>query len=263
MLAGLGLAGWVLHFFLAPRGLEWVVWLLGGLIAAFFALELVLRARRRSADAGDLTRWSSAQSDPSARREAIRQLRSRIDRARRFGPRLALEHARLATVLAELLEADGRPEQAIATLAKVPVDSLDAVQSAVVRHARAQAYLAAGDVDGAENALAIAPARTGEDVLDASLALARAWVALARSRIDEAERSGRAIAEAAEEGDELHDEALAILAACAVTRGRKDEGRATWARIDAEGRARLERLGPALLREIASALAQGSLSSST
>lgn len=261
MLAGLLLAGWVAWFFLAPRGLGWIVWALGGLIAAFVALELALRARRRGADASALTRWHAAQADPSARRAAIRELRSRVDRARRMGPRLALEHARLATILAELLEADGRAAEAIAALAKIRVDELDAVQSAVVRQARAQAYLVAGDLDGAEATLAAAPERTGEDVLDASLSLGRAWVALARERADDAERAARAIAEAADEGDELHDEALAILAACALARGDGDEAGDLLARIDAEGVRRLERLGPAPLREILAARPARPLSS--
>lgn len=248
MLVGLGLLGWVLLFFLAPHGLDWIVWALGIAIAAFLALELVLRARRRGADTSDWTRWQAAQTDPSARRKAIFELRSRIDRARRFGARRALEHARLASVLAELLEADDRADQAIAVLAKVPIDALDPLQATVVRQARAQAYLAAGDTDGAEATLAAAPPRTGEDILDASLSLSRAWVALARGRNDDAEAAAHAIAAAADEGDELHDEARALLAMVHASGGDPQATRAHLARIDEEGRRRLALLGPAALR---------------
>lgn len=257
MLAGLALVGWVLHALLAPRGFGWVVWTLGAFLAAFIALELVLRTRRRGADARDLERWSRAQADPHERREAIRELRSRLERARRFGPRFALEQARLSTVLAELLTADGRPEHAIAVLAKVPLDSLDDLQLGVVRHARAQAHLAAGDIEAAETTLATAPERTGEELLDASLALARAWVALASGNAHEADRAARAILEANEEGEELHDEALALLAASARARGEHESARALLARIDAEGRARLERVGPAPLRKMLLAMEKG------
>lgn len=250
MLLGLALAGWGLWFFLAPLGLGWIVWALGALVVAFVALELALRARRRGTDARALERWQAAQAEPSARRAAIREVRSRIERARRYGSRFVVEHARLATVLAELLEADARAGEAIEALARVPIDELDDVQGAVVRQARAQAYLAAGDLDGAEATLAAAPARAGVDVLDASLALARAWVALGRARLDDAEEAARAIAREAERGDELHDEAQAILATAAHARGDHEQTRSILATLDAEGRDRLARIGPQLLREI-------------
>lgn len=250
MLLGLALAGWVAWYFLAPLGLGWIVWALAGLVAAFIALELALRARRRGIDARALERWQASQAEPGARRAAIREVRSRIERARRYGSRFVVEHARLATILAELLESDERAAEAIAALASVPVDALDPLHGAVVRQARAQAYLAAGDLDGAEATLAAAPARTGEEVLDASLMLARAWVALGRARLDEAEEAARAVAAKAEPNDELHDEAQAILATSAHERGDHERARALLATLDEPGRDRLTRLGPRSVREI-------------
>ena len=75
-------------------------------------------------------------------------------------------------------------------------------------------------------------------------------MALGRARLDDAEEAARAIAGEAERGDELHDEAQAILAAAAHARGDHDEARSILATIDAEGRERLARLGPPLVREI-------------
>ncbi len=238
-----------LWFVLAPRGLAWIVWTLIGLTAAFVILELALRGRRDAADAGDLLRWQSSLDDPSARRRAIGELRRRIDRARQLGRRLRVEHARLATVLAELLVADGSLEAASRTLARVPIDELDALQAAVVRQARAQTYLAAGDVESAESALSTAPTRTGQPVLDAALALSRAGVALGRGRVDEAEQRAGEVRDAAEEGDALYDEALAILAACHAARGDESGADRLIARIDDEGRRRLALVGPALVRD--------------
>src|SRR5690606_13807119 len=105
--------------------------------------------------------------------------------------------------------------------------------------------------------LAPAPERTGEERLDAALALARAWGARASGHAPEADRAARAILEANEEGEELHDEALALLAASARARGEHESARALLARIDAEGRARLERVGPAPLRKMLLAMEKG------
>lgn len=235
---------------LAPRGLGWVPVALVGLLLAFAALELGLRARRRASEDVDAERWRAALTDARTRPAAIAELRRRIDRARRFGSRLRLQHARLAITLAELLEAAGKYEEAIATLARVPVDELTPLEAAVVRHARAQAYLAAGDLDGAEIALAATPERVDDAVLDASLVLARAAVCLGRGRVDEAEERARKIAELAEEGDELQDEALALIARCQWERGAHGDARASMARIDEAGRQRLLAMGPAVVREM-------------
>lgn len=239
-----------LHALLAPRGLGWIPLTVVGLLVAFAALELVLRARRRGSEERDADRWRAALTDPAARPAAIAELRRRIDRARRFGPRLRLEHARLAITLAELHEAAGKPDEAIATLARVPVDELAPLEAAVVRHARAQAYLVANDLDGAEITLSTVPEHAGDAVLDASLTLARAAVSLGRGRVDEAEASARRVLDRADEGDELHDEAQALIARCQWERGAHDEARERIATIDEAGRRRLFALGPALLRVV-------------
>ncbi|MCZ7684457.1 MAG: hypothetical protein M5U28_39095 [Sandaracinaceae bacterium] len=249
VLAGLSLLGTLLHLVLAPRGLAWIVWALGALVLAFLALELALRARRRAGREGDEERWRASLEDPALRRAAVRELRARIERARRLGPRTRVEHARLATVLAELLVAGGEPEQAIAALAKVPLDQLAPIEAAVVRHARAQAYLAAGDLDGAEVALAPLGERAGDEVLDAAIALARAALALGRGAWDDAERIAAAVAEAHDD-EELRGEATALRAACASARGDAEGARALAASIHPEQRRRLALLGPASLRAV-------------
>lgn len=249
VLAGVSLLGYLLHLVLAPRGLGWIVWALGALVLAFFALELALRARRRAGHEGDEERWRASLEDPAARRAAVRELHARIERARRLGPRLRVEHARLATILAELLTADAKPERAIAALAKVPLDQLTPIEAAVVRHARAQAYLAAGDLDGADVALAPLAERAGDDVLDAALALARAALALGRGALEEAERAARAVSEAHDD-EELRGEATALLAACASARGDAEGARALAAAVPPEQRRRLALLGPASVRAV-------------
>jgi tetratricopeptide (TPR) repeat protein len=247
IVSGLVLLGWVLWLVLSPYGFAWIVWVLAGLLAAAVAIELVVRATRVHGEGAQWEVWRRAMEDDDARQLAIDDARARIDRARRFGPRKHLEHARLAAALAELLEAAGRSQEAIDTLAKVPVDALDPIPQAVVRHARALAYLHAGDIEGAAAALALVPERV-EPVLDASIAIARGVIALGQDRLDDAERFARDIEAKAEEGDELHDEALALQAAVLLAREKPDEARALIARIDEGGRRRLALIGPALIR---------------
>lgn len=248
VLAGLLLLGGVLDHFLAPRGLRWVLWLLAGILVAFFLLETALRVRKRRRERADARRWRAAMEDPSARRAAIRELRSRIDSTRRLGPRFRVRHARLATLLAELLEADGDGAAAVRVLAKVPASDLEPLQEAVVRQARAQAYLHLGDAEGAAATLKPLPASTGDAVLDASLALARASVALEAGRPEEARRTARAIAEEAAPHDELWDEALAIEAACLHEQGEAAAAAEVLARLEASARRRLARVGSARVR---------------
>lgn len=247
----LAVLGYALHALLAPRGLAWVVWALGGCALAFVVLELVLRARRRAGRAGDEERWRATIDDPRARRTAITEVRSRFERARRLGPRLRVEQARLATLLAELLLADDKTEAALGVLAKVPLDELAPIEAAVVRHARAQAYLAAGDLDGADTTLRPLPEQAGDEVLDASIALCRGAIALGRGELDRAEEIARAIIE--ESDDELRGEARALLAACLHARGDREGASVLVRQIDAEQRRHLSLLGPAVLREVLAA----------
>jgi hypothetical protein len=250
VLVGLLLFGWVLDHFLEPLGLRWVVWTLAGVVVAFFLLETGLRARKRARERADWRRWRAAMDDPNARRAAIRELRSRIDATRRLGRRFRVRHARLATTLAELHEADGDGEAAVKVLAKVPATELEPLQEAVVRHARAQAYLHAGDPEGAAATLKPLPESTGDAVLDASLTLVRGAVALEESRVDDALSAAREIAAKAEPHDELWDEATALEAACLHEQGDEDAAREALARLEEAGRRRLARVGSARVRDL-------------
>lgn len=247
---GLLFFGWVAHFFLAPRGLAWIVWTLAGIVVAFVALELVLRTRKRRGERSDWARWQAAVTEPARRRDAIRELKREIDRARRFGPRGRVKHARLATRLAELQLALGDAEAAIATLAKAPVQDLEPLPAAVIRCARAQAYLHAGDADGAHATLSPVDAETGDAVVDASLRLARGGIALERGDADAALEAARAIAAIAEPYDELWDEARALEAAALDAQGASEAAAEALGSIEAPGRARLEAVGSARVRRL-------------
>ena len=252
--AGLGLValGWFALQVLAPRGLAWIVWTVAALGAAFFLLELFVRARRRASEKAEWARWKQAVDDPKIRRTVISELERSFARARILGPRMRLTQARLATALAELHEADGKSEKAIQVLAKVPVEELEPLQAAVVRCARAQAYLHAGDVDGAAATIAPVGDVTGDPVVDANLALVRGAIALEEGDRDGALSAARSVAAAAEPNDELWDDARGLEAACLADAGDAAGARAALEAVEQAGRQRLGLLGSARLRALVS-----------
>ena len=251
LLALLGF-GWVLDHYLAPLGLRWIVWVLGGIVAAFFVVEIALRTHKKTKEAAEWRRWRAAMDDPKARRDAIRQLRSRIDQARRFGLRMRVRHARLATTLAELHLADEDADTAVRVLAKVPVSDLEPLQAAVVRLARAQAHLHRGSADEAAITLAQIPDPSGDAVVDAAATLARGSVALEEGRVDEAKAAAERIEALAEPHDELWNEARALKAACLEARGDSAAARDALADVDEAGRRRLSQLGTSRVRALVS-----------
>ena len=252
---GLLFFGWIGHFFLAPRGLAWIVRTVASVIGAFVALEVILRTRKRRKERADWARFEAAVTDPGSRREVIRELVREIDRARRFGPRV--RHAP-AGAEAELHLANDDAEKALQALAKVPVTELEPLPAAVVRCARAQAYLHAGDADGAHAALSplgaeLDAAAIGDPVLDATLALARGGLALERGDPDAALQAARSVTALAEPHDELWDEARALEAAALDAQGASDEAAERLGSIRATGRARLEAIGTARVRRLLAA----------
>lgn len=247
-LAALLFAGLALHVFLAPKGYAWVVWTLGTVVLAFFVLEIGLRMRKRATERSDWRRWKASLGDPRARRTALNELRREIGRARRLGPRLRVRHTRLAVVAAELQLAGGASDAAVVTLSKIDVSTLEPLQAVIVRIARAQAYLHGDDVDGAIATLSALDESSGDAVLDASATLVRGAVALEEGRLEEAEGAAREIVDAAEEHDELWDEAKALEAACAHACGESAD--VLVREIRAPGRERLSLIGSARIRRM-------------
>lgn len=239
--------GWVLYKLLAPLGYAWVVWTLAALSVGFFVLETVLRHRKRTAERTAWARWQNALLDPAARRKAILEVRRELARARRLGPRLRVRQARLSVALANLELGEGRSEDAIATLSKLDVSKLEPQQAVVVRIARAQAYLHGDDIDGAAATLSpLTDDTTGDAVLDASVTLARAAIAVEEGALDDASTAAARILGLAAKDDELWDEAKALEAVCLDARGEPHQ--AALREIAEPGRARLAALGSARLR---------------
>ncbi|MFK7991142.1 MAG: hypothetical protein AB8I08_34300 [Sandaracinaceae bacterium] len=230
-LGGLGLALFGIHFVVAPLGYGWVVKAVGGGLLAWLALELVLSSRRRRREQAARRQARAALGDARLRRRVRPELRRQLTAARRLGRRTRVRQARLALALAELALADGDTEDAIKTLAKVPVEELESLVAAVVRLARGQAYLHRQDTEGARATLKPLGDSIGDPALDASLAVAWATVDHLEGRPG-AEAVAEEVRSQAEAHDELWDEATALLAL-------SQDDPAALGELRAEGRARL------------------------
>lgn len=138
---------------LEPEGLGWIVLVAAAAFAlAWIAMRYAAIRKRRAQDA-EADRWAEALMDPPLRPSAIREIRAAIERLNPTKKRDAHRHARLALVLAELLEADGEPLEALAVLRAVNDSALPERTALMVKHARAVALLSAGDVEGASAVL--------------------------------------------------------------------------------------------------------------
>ena len=148
----------------------------------------------------------------------------------------------MAIALAELHEADGRTDEAVKVLAKVPVERLDPLPEAVVRLARAQAYLHRGDTE--EASATIKPLGEGVDdpAVDAALRLTRATIAYLDGEVADAVDVARQVLAQAHPEDELWDEAKALEALVTDDPGLLDE-------LSPAGRARLAAVSAPRIRE--------------
>lgn len=249
VLGGLLALGLLLRGALAPRGLAWIVDLLGGALGLAIGAELLLRGIRRRRERASWARWRAAVLDATPRPAAIEELtRAAVD-AERAGARGRRRRVRLALALGELLLADGRSEAATAQLARVPLGGLEPAAAVLLRLARAQAYLHRGDAEGARAALSAIEPTLADPVLDASARLARAGLALTEGDAASAREAASAVRARAREGDDLFAEACLIEAAAERLLGHDRGAEAALDRLDAPTRARALALGPAAARE--------------
>ncbi len=174
---------WVAYELLDAMGYAYV--LLPAAIAATLVLAgLRWRATRlRRAREAREAKWSAAVLYPPGRAAAIEELEAALATA------AVADRVRLTVLRAELLDAEGRSDDAERALVALGPDTLDAFDGGVVRHARASLALRRGDADGAAALLRPRPPRTGAEALDNRLALLDAVVDCERGARDDAERA--------------------------------------------------------------------------
>jgi tetratricopeptide (TPR) repeat protein len=192
---------WLAFTWLQPKGLGWLVPVVAGVLMVLWIGYRAVRIRRLRQEDRRADRWAEALVSPADRPAAVRELREELGQLDPKDGAQAPKHARLTLVLAELLEADGDPADALAALAKVNDDALGEVLAAVIRHARAVSHLSAGEPEAAAAALDALPGPCGDRGIDMRIRLMRGLIAAERGDAEEA----LAVAELAR--DEAGDDA--------------------------------------------------------
>lgn len=231
-----------------------VAWAMVPIVSIVFAIWLgeTLRMRwaaRKKEESWD--RWERAVIDDGAREEAIAEVREALEKSRRLGPRLRLEQAHLSVILAELLDAAGRPAEGSRVLTRVKIDELEKGQAAVVRHAKAVAYLSAGDVENADLTLRVRGSRSDEADVEARLDFLELAVAIEKGEPERALDGAAAIAKGCPSDPTLEDDARVVEAAALDALGRRDEALARLKGLPKETLAALARMGQPRIRPLA------------
>lgn len=231
-----------------------VAWAMVPLVTIVFAIWLgeTLRMRwaaRKKEESWD--RWEAAVVDDDRRDAAIAEVREALEKSRRLGPRLRLEQAHLSVILAELLDAAGRPAEGSRVLTRVKIEELEKGQAAVVRHAKAVAYLSAGDVDNADLTLRVRGSRSTEDDVEARLDFLELMVAIEKGEPQRALDGADAIAKGCPSDPTLADDARVVEAAALDALGRRDEAIAKLNSLGKDTLGALARMGQPRVRPLA------------
>jgi len=248
----LAVIAWVLYQVLDRADRAWWFIPIAFGVALLFAAEHARQRWRRRKNEADWDRWEAAVVDPAARPRAIIEVRQALARSLRFGDRLRREQAHLSVILAELLDASGRPEEGARALAKVDLDALTPSQAVVVRHTKVATYLSAGLWDDAEAALAVRAKDSGEPDMDARLDLLGGMIAIERGRPEEALSIAESVA-AKLDDPSIRAETQVLRAAALDAKGERDEAVRALRTLDDATLASLETLGFARIRPVAAA----------
>ncbi len=252
-IAIVGAIAWVLYHVLAYFGYGWAMVPIAGVFALLWAAESWRMARKRREREASWDRWEAAVGDDSSRLAAIQEVREELRKAFRLGTRLRVDQAHLSVILAELLDANGRPEEACEVLARVKVDELDPARRGVVRHAKAVAQISAGRFEEAEATVRSHRGPTEPD-LDARIELLGRMLKIERGEA-EAALEGLDGVLAKVPGDEtgLADDVLVVRAACLEALGKRDEALAEMRKLEPGVLAALAKLGAPRVRTLARA----------
>ncbi len=221
-MAFIAIAAWVAYRVLEPKGLGWLVPLAGAVGAFSWIGFRYARIRRRRADEAQADLWAEALMDPPMRPNAVRELRARIGELDGSPRRLPLR-ARLTLVLAELLDADGEPAEALRALDALDVSALPPRTAVMVRHARAVASLSAGDAEAAEAILAELGGPSGDRSVDLRVQALRGVLAAERGDGERALEIAEELRMEAANDPELRIEARVLKAVGLDALGDRDD----------------------------------------
>lgn len=244
---------WLLYHGLAHFGYAWAMVPLAIVVAALWALESWRMRQKRRERVAAWDRWEASVLDDARRPTAITEVREELRRAYRLGTRLRVDQAHLSVILAELLDASGRADEACDVLARVRLDELDDARRAVVRHAKAVAQISASRFDEAEATLRAHRPPTEPD-MDARIELLRRLVRIELGDAASAIEGVDAVAAAVPDDETgLADEAAVVRACGLDALGRADEARAVFEGLAEETVRVLARVGAPRVRRLAGA----------
>lgn len=253
-------AAWAGYVLLAPYRLGWVVLPAALAVLVIESVVLWLRARRRALYSREEA-WLAAALDPARRPKAIREIREAITAmgptARMSRPQRA-DLFRTRLLLVELLDADGKKDEALATIASVEGEGLDALEAGLAHHARAKVHLRAGDAQAALDGLAKRAPRTGDAELDARLELLEAAAKVELGQAEDAMATATRVRKAAGDDADLATEARLVRAAALDALGRRDEAVGILRTLDDDVVESLAQWGNPRVRSLASASREGS-----
>jgi hypothetical protein len=201
--------------------------------------------------------WEKAIYRPELRGRAVGQLEQALGRLVPITHATRSEHARLSVMLAELLDAQGRYEAAIATIDAVELTALSALEVGLVRHTRAVTHLRAGDAAGARRALGRREP-TGDTELDQRLLLLEAYARIELGEVDWGLAEAERIILAQGTHESVVAEARVVRAAGLDAAGRREEALVVLMALGRDTLTPLAELGQPRARELAKAALEGS-----
>jgi hypothetical protein len=239
----------------SARGMPWVGWTLAAsLLVALLALSLFQRQRhgraRREAS------WERAIYDAERRGKAIGELKREIRRLEPVKQRSRAEHARLSVLLAELLDAEGEHEAAMATVDGIGVSALPRLDAGLVRHTRAVTHLRAADPQGAQRALE-GREPSGDVELDHRLGLLEAYAYIELGHVQKGLDHADGVARAPGVDPSVIIEARVVRAAALDALGKREEALVVLAALGRESLAPLAELGHPRVRVLARQVLDG------
>lgn len=194
--------------------------------------------------------WESTLADPPSRARAITEIRAELQRTQPHAKRMIGDRAQLSLVLAQLLDAAGRADEACDVLARVPVEEMKPIGAAVVRQARLVAQLSAGRLDDAQATITAHRPPT-DAATDARIELGQRQLWIERGELDRAEADLAAIDELAKTDDtDLAADVVALRAMIADARGERARARELLGALPAEQLEALRAAGPTRVKAI-------------
>ncbi|MGF1465257.1 MAG: hypothetical protein ACFCGT_03910 [Sandaracinaceae bacterium] len=230
---------------LAPRGLGWTLLLGAGLIALVYLSWSLRRRRGERQAAREAERFAQALLDSEVR--AVRVPELRAEWVALEGRGAPVERARVGRALAELLDADGATEEALAVLDETDASTLPAAEAERTFHARALVALGGGRLERAREAL---DAVTPSPELEPRFRLLRGFLAVEEGRAEEALEGAVALREAVADRD-VRLEARVLKAVALDALGDPGDALQVLGAIDPATRRALTLLGLPRVRRLA------------